>query len=344
MRIPALIVLALAGLAACEKASTQSVVIGDLDRATMGEFEARMQRVMARPDVDKACDELLDAVAADPALAALGGELGDQLIADPVIAGAAEKLTASMGNSPTLMAWVQRYMIAHPDATPDAVGTAVGAEFEQRFERTYAKAVEDSIGRLVDDLDAGPGGAALAGRLEKRFNKAVTVYVEAPARRAAWGKRLVELNGGTHPDPTKAARLFVDNALTEDRLARFMVTLTGDPEVRRLVVAFLRRSLKEQTTKDQLHAAARTVAGDPAIQQAAIAAFELLLAETEDPAEARVRVDALFDSPAFRGAFAKLVHDLIADPTVQKIIDDTITDAARLDGVRKALDELIDGW
>jgi hypothetical protein len=29
---------------------------------------------------------------------------------------------------------------------------------------------------------------------------------------------------------------------------------------------------------------------------------------------------------------------------VQKIIDDTITDAARLDTVRKALDELIDGW
>jgi hypothetical protein len=345
-------VVAAAGLAfalalapACEKSKTSSADVElVVTPRSMATLEARVEKVMNGPEAQQAMDALFEAIAADPALGAIAGEFGEKLIAHPDIARAIEELIGEIGQSPALMSWMVRYMEAHPGITPDQAGEAVGVEVEKRFEAVLAKPVQDEIGRVVERAQAAKGVAAIEKHMSAQFGRVVDSYFEEPARKARWSKRLVELNGGSRPDPGRAADLYIDHAWSEERIQRFVVRACADPEVRRALVSALRDVLRDPTLRGHLERATRTLATDPLLRRAAINLFALLLEDRASPDEASAAVQALFAAPAVITVVNDLGEQMLAEPTLHQILDDAIVEAARQPSVRKAIDELCDGW
>lgn len=344
----AVLVMALAVVVAapgCEKLTKADANVEiAVDAAALARLEARVEKVMSTPEAGRALDALFEAIAADPALGKLAGEFGDQLIADPEIARAAEGLVAAIGESPPLMAYAMRYMERNPGATPDQVGEAVGAEIEQRFEVLLQAPIEREIGELIDRADGGAGMAALEKHLSSQFGRVLDGYFEAPERKARWSKRLVELNGGVRPTPTKAAELYIDHAWSEERMLRFLVKASADPEVRRALVGALRQILADPALRAHLTRATRTLASDASLRAAVIDLFGLLLSDTTTSADVDAKVTAMFAAPAMLTAINDLGQNLLRERALHAVIDDAIRASAREPSVRAALDELCDGW
>lgn len=343
--VVALSALVLAAAPACDKLKKpdQTVEIA-VNPVAMARLEARVEKVMAEPEVQKAMDELFSAVAADPALGKLAGELADQLMADPAIAGSVEQLIGQLGESPALVAYMTEYMQTHPGATPDQAGAAFGAEVEAKFDVVLMKPVEDEIGRLIERAEGGAGLASLQKHLSGQFDRVIDTYFEAPERKRRWSQRLVELNGGTRPDPSKAADLYIDTAWSEERMRRFLLRTLANPEVRGAAVEALRRVLGDPALRAHLVRATRTLAGDEALRAAAIDMFMLLLAPSPTPAMAQEKVRALFEAPSVLAAVNDLARNLLGEPALHAVLDGALRDTARSPSVRDALDELCDGW
>jgi hypothetical protein len=243
-----------------------------------------------------------------------------------------------------MIAWMTRYMEQHPGMTPDQVGAAVGVEVEKKFETLLQKPIEDGIGRLIDGAEGGAGVAALQKHLSGQFDRVLDSYFEAPERKARWSKRLIELNGGTRPDPNRAADLYIDTAWSEERMMKFLLRACADPEVRKALVEVLRRTLAEPELRAHLVRGTRTLAQDEALRAAVIDVFMLVFAENVSPDVVDARVRAMFDAPSVLAVTNDLAQHLLAEKALHQILDGAIRDAARQPSVRAALDELCDGW
>jgi hypothetical protein len=172
----------------------------------------------------------------------------------------------------------------------------------------------------------------------------INAYFEAPERKQRWSKRLVELNGGTRPDPGKAADLYIDTAWTEERLRTFLVRAMANPEVRSALVGTLRKVLADPALRAHLVRATRTLAGDQELRAAVIDVFVVVLAPDPTPAMAQEKVRALFAPPSVLAAVNDLAQNLLGEKALHEILDAALRDAAKAPSVRDALDELCDGW
>lgn len=336
--------LVIAGGAACERDTRVTPVQIAVSPAAMARLEARVQKVMRAPEAQRAMDGLFEAVAADPELGKVASRFGDQLLADPDIASAVSGLIGDIGDSPTLVSWVVRYMETHPGTSPTAAGEAVGLEVTKRFSILMLSPVEDEIGRLIENADGGAGLAKLEGHLSGKFGGIVDAYFESPDRKTRWSKRLIELNGGARPDALRAGDLYLDHAWSEERITRFVVRACADPAVRHAVVAFLQRLLEEPALRAHLQRAARTLATDAALRRATIDVFTLLLDDAATPEIVRTEVAALFASPAVMVVVNDLGQNLLGEPALLRVLDEAIREAAEQRSVREAIDELCDGW
>jgi hypothetical protein len=335
----------LAGAPACEKLSKKNDTVEiAVNPAALARLEARVEKVMEEPEVQKAMDELFSAVAADPALGKLAGDLADQLMADPGIAASVEQLVGQLGQSPDLMAFMVRYMETHPGATADQAGEAVGLEVERKFDVLLMKPVEDEIGQLIERAEGGTGMASLQAHLSGQFGRVLNGYFEEPERKQRWSKRLVELNGGTRPDPDRAADLYIDTAWSEERMRRFLLRALANSEVRGAVVGMLRNVLGDPALRAHLVRATRTLAGDEALRAASIDVFMLVFSPDPTPAMAREKMKALFAAPSVLTAVNDLAQNLLGEKALHEIIDGALRDTAKAPSVRAALDELCDGW
>ncbi|HUQ04908.1 MAG TPA: hypothetical protein VM261_20540 [Kofleriaceae bacterium] len=341
----ALSALVLAGAPACEKLGKKNDTVEiAVNPAALRRLEERVEKVMAEPEIQKAMDEMFSAVAADPALGKLAGDLADQLMADPVIATSVQELIGQLGESPALIAYMMNYMQTHPGATADQAGEAFGAEVERKFDVLLMKPVEEEVGHLIERAEGGAGLASLQQHLSGQFGRVIDAYFEAPDRKQRWSKRLTELNGGTKPDPNKAADLYIDTAWSEERMRKFLLRALANPEVRHAVVGALRHVLGDPALRAHLVRATRTLAGDAGLRTAAIDMFMLVLAPDPTPAMAQQKVRALFAAPSVLVAVNDLGQNLLGEKALHEILDGALRETAKEPSVRDALDELCDGW
>jgi hypothetical protein len=320
---------------------------GSLDRLAFGKalaFDKLADRVLARPEVDKSFDALVEAVFADPQLAAFGSDLAGKLGADPAIGQGVEAITAKIGEDPNLINRIRKLIADKPGINEAEITAIFMEEFNNAYQLTLAKPIELAIQRTLSSLDIDKEADMLIAQLSLKLESSFTAYIEEPARLEKWTKRLTELNDGEMPSTTRAAELFLEHALAENRLAKYMVTVLADPATRAEVARFLLIVGKAKPVEDAIMQASREVATSREVQRTAIAALASAFDPKSTPGEATKRVDALFATDAFRNGLNTVVKAFLTEPSVPAAIDDSLRKLWATPSIKTATDQLLDGW
>jgi hypothetical protein len=323
------------------------VAAGAFDAAAFGkalDFDKLAERVMARADVDKAFDVLIEGVFADPKLGELGSQLGDKLGSDPEIAQGFAAITEAIGQDANLVRRLQKLVADRPGITQDQLMALFMEEFNLSFKTTLEKPIELAAQNAIKGLHVDKEANQLLAQVSLRLESSFTSYVEDPARIERWSKRLTELNNGQVPSTDRAAELFLQHALGEERLAKYMLTVLGDPVSRSEVARFLLAVGKAKPVETAVIQATRTVASDRAVQQAAVAAMASAFDPRTTPGVAKARVDALFATAAIKDGLDTVVKAFLTEPSVPTAIDDSLRALWATPSIKKATDELLDGW
>jgi hypothetical protein len=320
---------------------------GPLDPQAFGaalNFDQVAEHLFDRPDVDKAFDELMDAVFADPQLAAFGADLMSQLGDDPAIAQGMTAITDAIASDPAVLARLQAMIKSKPNITQDEITVMITSEFTRAYEAMLAKPVERGVEAAIDGLNLSKESATLFAALGSTLEASVAGYLSDPDRLSKWNARLTELNGGQPATITTAADLFMKHALTEDRLAKYMITVLAQPETRSEVARFFGVLGKSKGVQAALVDGARALASSEDVQHKAAAALISALDPKTTPGIASKKVDALFASPAIHDGMDTVIRAILTEPTMPTAIDDSLRRLWAVPAVKTATDQLLDGW
>lgn len=320
---------------------------GPLDPAAFSaalDFDALFEHVFARPEVDKAFDALMDGAFADPQLAAFGEQLMTKLGDDPGIAEGTNAIIQVIGSDQALIKRIQQLMKSKPGMGQDEIGALITQEFMQAYQLILAKPVEREIGKALETLDIDKERDHLFAVLSTSLEASATAYITDPDRMSKWTARLTELNGGTAPTPAVAATLFTQHALSEDRLAKYLVTVLGDPATRSELARFSLALGKSEDVQTALVDAVRAMVTSPEVQAAAGAALLTAMNPKVTPGVASAKVEALFAAPAIHAGLNKVVKTLLSEPTMATAIDDSLRALWAVPAIKTATDQLLDGW
>ena len=323
---------------------TPVVVLGELTPELEARFEARLEAALARPEVNRAMDALIERAFGDAALGALAAHLLDQLMADPKAAADVESITDGLAEHPELQRRVRRIMEEHPELSSDQVGERLSAQVEREFDVHFAAKFEAACQRLVDRLEVGAELARLEVHLLARFGAPLAAYLETPARRQARSRRLIELNHGRVPEPALATSLFIDHALSEERLARYLTEVLGDPAITQELIGLLRGALKVTAVNKALLSTLRRLVSDAEVRRHATAGLVLLMLERPDPAQVSAVVDGIFGAPSVVKGSTEVARAILTSPEVTRSLDVALERLGKLSSLRQASDELLDRW
>jgi hypothetical protein len=321
-------------LVGCEKRSASERV--RLDPGVLFSVQARVNDVLARPNVDKAFDTYFDGVFADPQLAPIGAQLETSLASDPKVMGPAQKLLEDMQKSPAMQRLVLDLMKANPHATPDEIGEMVGKHIEKTFASPKLNASFQTIGtELMKRLDTHDALKPLGDRIDR----AITEDYEEK-----WSQRIIDLNGGKTPTPAVATRLILDHALEAKRLEKFLVALLTNKTVRSQSAKLVARTLSLPAVAQELRSVVADLAQDPAIQKQVTDLFELMLSNQPDEDAIIAKIREMLLSKRAVTDVARFVRVVVANPDVGKYAGDLVTALAADKELRTSFDDLMNGW
>jgi hypothetical protein len=313
----------------------------DLERGPIADrVRQRVAQALARPDVDRSFDRMIERVAAGPGVAESGERLLGELAADPVIAEAFGALLEDVGEHPAMLVLVTDLAAKHPDLSPDQISEKVGAHLEL------------AMGPLVDGLIEGPELAVVIDQLDTRVSQsphlrlALGTAISAPDRIARWKQRTRELNGGIEPSDARSAELMLDHMLTVDRLARFYLDLTADPTVTRRVTELFRAALDAPAFRAEAVRAVRALVAEPSFRASLLGLFGVLLepAAPANVAERTARARVLLERAGVARAVAGFVHAVVDDPTLASLGDRALADLMADASVTALCDAMFDRW
>jgi hypothetical protein len=321
-----------ASLTGCEK-RTERV---RLDPGLMFQFESRFTEVLARPAVDKAFDKFFDGVFGDPAVGKIGDQLATSLASDPKVMTPVGKFMQDLQTSPSMQRLVIDLMKANPHATPEEIGELVGKQLETAFASPKLAATFQQIGTdLIRRLDARDTLKPLGDKLDRMITDD---YEEK------WSRRLVELNDGSTPSPTRATTLLLDHALEAKRLEKFVVVVMTSPTVRAQCAKLVARTLALPDVAQELRALVADLVEDPALVKKMTELFELLLASHPDDKAIESTLRAMLLSKRTVDGASRFLRMVVANPEVAKAVL-AMADALAADkDLHAAFDELMTGW
>jgi hypothetical protein len=306
-------------------------------------FQARMLHVLARPEVDRAFDRFVERTIADPALGAQMQRLAARLLADAKIAADLQAILQALIDSPDVQRQVRQLMKEHPELSADQIGERFGEQVEQSFTLRFMPPFMAAFQRFFAQLDFGPGAEGFTQHLALELSDVLEAYL-TPAREAAWRRRLTELNHGEVPTQEVAARLYIDHALSEERVARYLATVVSDPMFTDEVITLVRRSLAVKTVENALYAWLRQMSGDAELRRQCTTALLLLVSDHPDPAAMQATVAAIFTSRSVVGGANDLIRIMLSDREVSAIFAETLTRVVKIPSLARATDELLDRW
>src|ERR1044071_8860288 len=301
--------------------------------------QQRMERVMRQPAINAALDQLIAAIGADPQLRERGTGLLTSLGADPTVAKSVEHLLATVQASPEVQRSVGELMASNPGASADDIGAIVGQRAETNWaSRGITDAWMRGWNRFLPLLHVGAVPAIFDSAIGKRFED----YMAKNSER--WGERLVKLNGGSQPAPSRTVELYFDNAWSEARLERFASDALKAPQLQAECIAALRRMLDIATVRDALREAAVTVAGDATVQDAANKVITQLILAKPDADIVGREIDRFLQAPTTAPALNKLMTRVLGDPQVPKIVVDGFEHLRSDPKLTDAVEQLLDHW
>ena len=307
----------------------------------------KADRVLARPDVDRAMNQLVAAISDDAEVGASGQRIFAKLGEDPELAAGADAIINGLSEHPATKKLLRKLAAENPRARADELP----ALFEARFNAVasspaFDQAFDKAFARVIDRPDV----AAAVHRLERAAtaNPDVSRVFETAARSgatdAAVSRRLIALNGGARPDPARAADLFAEHAFSDDRIAQFYTTVFVLPAVTSKIAGACHRLLDAPAFQAHLARALRRMVADKGFQQAAIAALVGVLENPKSEDGLERALEQLLGRPVVGGELAKLVGAVIDDPALAPIGNDAIGGVVGAPAFRDSVTTLLGGW
>ena len=317
------------------------------DARLVKQLEARGAAASETPEFDKAMNITIDAIGADPAVAASGEKLLGRVGNDRNIAPAAEAIIASFSQSKELQQLMAKLQANNPGISAEQLG----AKVEQRIDKvTNSAAFDSAFDKSFDDVLRKPALAQAFDRFGTKvannahMNKAIERALGEDVFSATMNKRLTELNGGERPDRAKATDLLLEHAFTEARLTKFYVDFIGLPATRKHLATATRKLLDSPAFTTHLAKALKTILDDPVFQQQALELMATMLEDNPSEADLMAALDPLFARPAIETALAGFVDAIIDDPTLGAIGDDALKEIANDAMARAAIKKLLVDW
>jgi uncharacterized membrane-anchored protein YjiN (DUF445 family) len=312
------------------------------DLAKMDEaIGARMEKIFARPAVDKAMDDFVDALGAEPALQKRGESLLESLGADTKITEACTAIATTFEESSTMKDLVKNLIQRYPGKTADEIGELVGKRVEKAFDSpVLSKGIETSLESLAGKLDVNWRKAGIVADATKRFDE----WFDDPVRMSRWEKRVQELNGGKPADLSQAINLYIDRAWGEERTEKLLTALLQNRNFRREVAEALAESLAVDAIASQLHSSSAYVLSDKRVQKSIDELMLSLLAQKPNENAIKNQIDRLLNAPACVKAVNRLAKAALESDQLRDILRKHIDHLAADPEIAKLCGDFVDNW
>jgi hypothetical protein len=294
----------------------------------------RIEQALSRPSVNRALDDFMEALAADPTLERAAAPLA-VIVEDPRLVAVAETFLGRMQDLPNMQALVRETIATHPKASPEELGELVGKDVEKAFESAQLDAVFDEL-----------GVQAMTGRSLDLLMAAIGPRLEPSLARheARWSKRVIELNGGATPSPARATELYLEHAWSAARVETFALAILANPTVRRETAKLCAATLEVPAVVAELRRVTVELAQDTELQARGLEVLSQLLARPRDEAAVAAATRKLVMSAQVTAAVRGLIAATITQPEVGRAAGAALDTISADPAAHAAMETLIDGW
>jgi hypothetical protein len=297
---------------------------------------ARLEEAMARPAVDKAFAAFVEDLTGEPALLVAGTSLFEALAADPKVGTAVGEIMESLQTLPAMQQAVTELMARDPSMSSDQVGEMIGDQVSSALDSQQANAVFEELGKAVmESRELAPLKRALGARIERAITR------EDEER---WSKRIIELNGGSRPDPARATELYLEHAWSAERIEKMFVMLLQNGTARREIAKLLAAALVEEQVVAQLRGSTAVLVQDPAFRARAMELVSASLASPRDDKAVAAALRGVVLSTQTLDGLNKAIGSMTRSSEIARRADAMLA-AIRADPeVRAAVDGLLNRW
>jgi hypothetical protein len=191
-------------------------------------------------------------------------------------------------------------------------------------------------------LRAATNQLSKAFSANKTFHQAANSVVAIGLEDPTWSRRMLGLNGGVWPDRARVTELLLDHAITQERLARFYLSVVEIPSVKRALAAAASQLLVAPSFQDHVKQAARSLVSDRAFRKAFVEfAAELLEGPGHGSSDDPMR---MFEANVLETAVAGLLGQTLDDAALLPIGQEAMSAFATDREVLREMAKLVNDW